>query len=127
MLSVSVDSFYHFSKDYKAAFGGEVVIKGFPTASRNGSTIYTPAGLAIAENSPNKADAWSFISTFLSEEYQNSDANIFGFPTNRAVFDMRIQDALDGFGGGWTEIDGVKSPISDDELVPQDDIDQVLS
>ena len=80
---------------HKSLFGGELVYKGFPNESRNGSSLVVRLGLAIAENSECKEAAWAFIRTFLSKEWQLGGYNTtFAFPSNAAAFEERLQKSL---------------------------------
>ena len=82
-----------------AQFGGELVFKGFPTEHRNGHSIMPTSGLSITTSASDVAGAWSFVRTFLTEEFQNG---VWGLPTHRAAFDRNAQEALEAEGGGGT-------------------------
>jgi len=76
----------------KSLFGGDIVFKGFPTDSRNGSSLETHTSLAIAASSRNKEGAWEFLKTFLDRDWQLN--NSWGFLTNRAAFDAMVERTI---------------------------------
>lgn len=93
MIQMVFHSFLDYQQ-YSSMFGGDIVFKGFPTESRNGNTLIADNGLAITEQSENKEAAWSFVRTFLSEDWQAK--NVTFFPTNNVVFNQRAQFELEG-------------------------------
>ena len=75
-------------------FPGKISYKGFPTLNGSGnsvvvSTLSSGENFAISAESPNKSEAWSFIRTFFTEQYQKS---LYYFPTNKKVFNERLAD-----------------------------------
>ena len=74
-------------------FGGDIVFKGFPTESRNGNAIQIDGALAITSSSAHMEGAWEFLRIMLSEEWQYENIQ-WGMPTNRAVFDEMVEEAM---------------------------------
>lgn len=90
MSSHTVWSFNHFPF-LKYWYGGDIILKGFPTASRNGNSIEIADGLAIASNSVHKEAAWSFVRTLLDADSQLPNGR---FPTNIAAFNRKAADEI---------------------------------
>lgn len=78
---------------YKAMFGGDVVLKGFPCESRNGTALNMYSGIAMTSSCANKQGAWSFIRSMLTEDYQKENIQ-WNFPTNQAAFDAMLEKAM---------------------------------
>jgi ABC-type glycerol-3-phosphate transport system substrate-binding protein len=78
---------------YKAMFGGNIVFKGFPCESKNGNAYMVNAGLAMSSQCKNKDGAWEFMRLLLTEDYQQQYM-YWGFPTNKAVFDEKVKEAM---------------------------------
>ncbi|MCL2568513.1 MAG: extracellular solute-binding protein [Oscillospiraceae bacterium] len=74
-------------------FGGQVTFKGYPTEQGNGSVILPRGMIAISAGSRNQDAAWSFVRTLLTERWQEDNAS--SFPTNRAVFERRMAEAME--------------------------------
>jgi len=89
--ATSLDNFFQYQM-YKAIFGGELVFKGYPAENRNGSTMQPAASFAITTKCHDVEGAWSFIRTFLMEDWQY-DQEFMGFPTNQNAFDRVLRDA----------------------------------
>ena len=76
-----------------ATFGGDIVFKGFPSANRDGHVLnITGSSVAITSRASDPQGAWNFVRTILTEEWQSS--NVWGFPTNRALFESRLEEAM---------------------------------
>ena len=84
---------YGYIQMHRAIFGGDVVFKGFPAENRRGNTMVIDTGLAITTNCRDVDGAWEFMRTLLSKEFQQ-EYNWWGFPTNKAIFDERLHDAM---------------------------------
>lgn len=80
---------------YRAMYGGELVLKGFPSESGNGNALIVDSGLAITTGSVSRDGAWEFLRMFLTEDWQleNTWARE-GFLTNRAAFDTRLANEM---------------------------------
>jgi multiple sugar transport system substrate-binding protein len=75
------------------SFGGEIVFKGFPAESRNGTSLQLGTGLAMTTSCTSKEGAWSFMRTILTADWQR-DSVSWMFPTNMTVFNEKIVEAL---------------------------------
>lgn len=117
MLSVSaISSLSYMPVDYDHVFGGEATFVGYPTYSGIGHKIYLMNGaLSMSSVCRDKASAWDFIRTFLSEQYQNSASFI---PTNMKAFENKIAEATtvkyetDANGQYILDENGEKTPIA---------------
>ena len=90
---ISLSDFDTFA-EYKASLGGSIVFKGFPNDVNNGSVIMElDSGLLMSSTCSDKEGAWQLIRSLLTEEYQQENV-WWGFPTNKAVFDQKIEDAM---------------------------------
>jgi len=117
---------------YKTVFGGDMVFKGFPTANRSGNYMVTNLGLAITTKCKDKEGAWEFVRMILTEQWQENLNRGWGFPTNKAVFDGVVWDAMNPnpdhiYGAGWggnEDDDGFSIRL---RAVTQDEVDQVMA
>ncbi|MDR2590378.1 MAG: hypothetical protein LBC71_05270 [Oscillospiraceae bacterium] len=105
---------------YQALFGGELVFKGFPEENRNGSTIGPSTSFAITTNCSDVEGAWSFIRTFLMEEWQD-DNYWMGFPTNQHAFNIRLDEAIEGSNRnpvsmGWEDFTVRWTPLTPEDV-----------
>ncbi|MCR5664939.1 MAG: extracellular solute-binding protein [Oscillospiraceae bacterium] len=66
--------------------------KGLPTAEGVGSMLSLGTGFGISAKCENKEAAWSFVRTFMTEDYQ--DANQWNFPSNLNSFNKLKQKAM---------------------------------
>ena len=87
-----------------AQFGGYATFKGFPTDSGSGHALQVTGGLALTSAGGNQQGAWNFIRTILNEDWQRTNVRWNGFPTNRAVFDELLEEAMTP--QYWTDMDG---------------------
>lgn len=116
LAPVRIEDFRSY-RYYKTIFGGDIILKGYPAETGHGNAFDISYGLAISDVSEHKDTAWSFVRTFLDENWQ---ANIqWGFPTNRAAFDKNAVNAMDE---GSVNFMGVES----DALV-QSDVDSIIA
>ncbi len=92
LVNTSLSDFNSFQM-YKAMFGGEVVMKGFPCESRNGNALQMDSGIAMTTSCRDKQGAWSFIRSLLTEDYQKENVT-WNFPTNQAAFDAMLKEAM---------------------------------
>ncbi|MCL2627935.1 MAG: extracellular solute-binding protein [Oscillospiraceae bacterium] len=80
---------------YKAVFGGEFVFKGFPVENRNGNIMEIHGGeIAITTTCKDKEGAWEFARMFLTEKWQTDQSQGASCPTNKAVLDAIIYEAM---------------------------------
>jgi len=77
---------------YQAAYGEDVSLLGFPDSGGSG-VILPRASLAISSRSAHKDAAWSFVRTFLTEEFQ-AQSDQGAFPSNRAALNRVIEEAM---------------------------------
>ena len=94
-------------------FPEEITFIGYPTLGQAGSrmilsTFEPGLNLAMSALSEKKDDAWQFLRTFFTEEYQES---YWYFPTNIHVFNRELEKAME------TEeiLDGNGKPVYDRE------------
>ncbi len=75
-------------------FDGNPSYIGMPTLDGSvGSAIVANNRLAISEACPDKAAAWEFVSSFLTEEYQTE--NIYSIPVRLDAIEEKIAQAMD--------------------------------
>ena len=78
---------------YDAMLGGDSTCIGFPVSEGVGNAFqFDEAGYAITSGCKYPEAAWQFIRESLTEGYQGE--NSWQFPTNRAAFDKKLQDAM---------------------------------
>ena len=73
-------------------FGEDVSFVGYPTQSGGGALIYPQQDYGISATSPNKDEAWSFISMFLSGEVDDED--MWSQSINRMIFEKQASDEM---------------------------------
>lgn len=73
--------------------GGDVTFIGFPSESGNGSCFMVNSGVSISSTCKNPEAAWSFVRELLLEENQ-SERDVWGFPSNRHAFEARAKEAM---------------------------------
>ncbi len=81
-----------YNRAKQATFGEDITMIGFPSADNDGSAIVSGIRLAMSAKSKNKEGAWSFLRTFLLDEYQS---DIYGFPISRKQLDITAQKAME--------------------------------
>lgn len=75
---------------YKVELGGDIVIKGWPSNTKNNHELRTDDNsFAILTTSANKVGAWSFLRRLLDKDWQLE--NTSNFPSNRDAFNHRIE------------------------------------
>ncbi len=72
---VGISNFNYYNYLEKGTYGEKITMIGFPTSAGDGSVIHPTFQLAISSKSPNKEGAWTFVRTFLLEEYQAGETN----------------------------------------------------
>ena len=70
---------------------GDYCYAGWPVGEGVGSMIRPDGGFALSSRSPGKDAAWEFLRGLLTEAGQQE---IGSLPTNRRVFDARLQDLM---------------------------------
>ncbi|MEG1789782.1 MAG: extracellular solute-binding protein [Oscillospiraceae bacterium] len=92
MLAMFYAGDFQNFQQYRAMFGGDVTFIGFPSESRNGNAFRIDSGLAMSSKCSDKAGAWEFMRTILTEDFQKT--NTWNFPTNKAAFDAKLKEAM---------------------------------
>jgi ABC-type glycerol-3-phosphate transport system substrate-binding protein len=94
-MSTKIDSFKEFLV-YNAITEDRISFKGFPSDTRQGSTLWvvdTP--LSMSAKCSHKDGAWRFMKNILTEEYYCPPGSIsMGFPIVQSIFDNEIQKAM---------------------------------
>jgi len=124
IISAITLNFYEYQM-YKALYGGEIALKGLPAESRNGFSLMAQTSFAITTKCKDVDAAWSFIRTFLGENWQEENSRN-GISINKNVFEKQLTEALKeneyGYGSvGW---DGITLEL---EVLTQADADQILA
>ncbi len=116
----------------KSYFGEDYTFKGYPSESGIGSAFIANNGLAMSSKCAHKDVAWSFIRYLITEDYQEENS-WYGFPTNKAIFDQKVNNVLnpensDASGGVVMYSSGsdIIDTSADQFRVTQDDVDKVL-
>jgi len=81
-----------YNRAKQATFGEDITMIGFPSADNDGSAIVPGMQLAMSAKSKNKDGAWSFLRTFLMDEYQS---DIYGFPISVKYLEEMTQKAME--------------------------------
>lgn len=92
LLTVASLSSFDDCQVYTSAFKGAVTFKGFPTEKGVGSAAIPQMGVCMSSACADKDAAWSFMRTFLTEDFQ--DEMLWSFPTNRHSFEKALKAAM---------------------------------
>jgi len=110
---------------YRALFGGDIVFKGLPAEGRNGYSLSTQTSFAITSSCTDVDGAWSFIRTFLSEDWLD-EYSWRGLPINKHSFDKMMQKEMTADEYGTRSI-GWNGFSIDLEPLTQADVDKVMA
>ena len=78
---------------YSAMFGGDATFIGYPVSEGVGNALTLDgSGYAISSKCAVPEAAWQFVREFFTESYQTK--NVWSFPTNRAAFDKKLEEAM---------------------------------
>jgi len=92
---ISVSDIFDILQLEQGAVGEPVTLKGLPSENGTGPVIMPSTTFAICEKSKNKDAAWEFISSFITEEKQDSlsDDWIYAIPLRKSSFEKLINKA----------------------------------
>jgi ABC-type glycerol-3-phosphate transport system substrate-binding protein len=94
MTWISLSDLYTY-RMLRTFYGGEVVLKGFPSENRTGSVFADfGGGIAITTQSAEKHGAWEFVRLMLTEGFGREYLHRV-FPINRSVFKERLANEMD--------------------------------
>ena len=123
MLNSTYLSDFESIQTDKALFGGSVSYVGFPQEDGGvGSAFAISGGLAMSSTCKDKEGAWSFLRRLLLPKFEDVESlkqgGFWGFPTNKADFDLVREDAMtpDGYKldeNGEQVLDENGSPIEE--------------
>lgn len=117
-------------------FGEDITYIGYPNKQRQGSYFEFSHQIGISSKSKVKEEAWEFIRTFLTKEYQGNCLSYETIPTRQDCFEMKIKAKTttkaytDEFGNEieplhdawfWGNVKLQKEPLS------QEDVDTYIS
>lgn len=90
-----VDDFNGFRMN-KGMFGARSVLKGYPSADRQGNVVqFVGSRLSISSSCKNVDEAWNFVRSLLTEDaYDSSDRFLDGFPINREAYGRAEAEAM---------------------------------
>lgn len=74
-----LSSFRDYNNTEKGTFGEKITMIGFPSSNEDGSVISADMQFALSAKSSNKEGAWTFLRTFITDEYQKENVR-YGFP-----------------------------------------------
>ena len=105
MLTTTVVSDFDSIQTDKALFGGSVSYVGYPREDgKVGSAFAISSGLAMSATCKDKEGAWSFIRRLLLPKFEDVESlkqngGFWGFPTNKADFELVREEAMtpDGY------------------------------
>ncbi|MDE5966141.1 MAG: extracellular solute-binding protein [Lachnospiraceae bacterium] len=84
--STELDDF----KETMELFGGDVNFIGYPSSDRQGNYISFSSRIGISEKSDYKEEAWEFLRTLMSKDYQSDTMSISYLPTRQDCFLLRL-------------------------------------
>ena len=124
MVATTMQNFDDYQM-YRALFGGDIVFKGLPAEGRNGYSLSTQTSFAITSSCTDVDGAWSFIRTFLSEDWLD-EYSWRGLPINKHSFDKMMQKEMTADEYGTRSI-GWNGFSIDLEPLTQADVDKVMA
>lgn len=92
LLIANIPSFGAFLQD-SINVGGNPCFVGYPSAVGGGSQFSLGNSLSITASCQDVDAAWSFVRTLLTEAHQSS-FYIYGFPTNRHLFEAMAEELM---------------------------------
>lgn len=117
LLSLYVSQVNDFQA-YASMFDGPVTCIGYPTQSGSGSIMAASTGLGISEKSANKDGAWAFISSLLTEEYQDNLG--WNFPVRESSLEKCFDEARNLEEGtsswSWDDYNYEGKPATEEEI-----------
>lgn len=87
-------SLYDFNaiQDYTATYGKDLVFKGYPCESREGTVASINGNIAITSTCENKEGAWEFVRDLFTDDSQRNMWN--GMPISQKYFDEKLAEAM---------------------------------
>ncbi len=82
---------------YETIIDEEIAFVGFPCCVGSGNSAYISQSLAIVSKCKNIDDAWAFVRSIFTEEYQSSlkvGEGWLSFPTNKNTMNKMIHDSM---------------------------------
>ena len=93
--AINLDDFDYFRGETFYSLGKDITFVGFPTLDGGGNSFsFNSTGFAMSSTCEYKDVVWEFISQVLSEEYQTSGRGYSGIPSNKKVFEQRIEESM---------------------------------
>ncbi len=97
LMENTVDSVQEYQM-MNGLFGEKVTYIGYPNSERQGNLLQPSGGsVGISSKSKNKEGAWEFISSVISEEYQNGlveDGHGWGFPIRKSALEKQFEEDM---------------------------------
>lgn len=115
----------------KQIFGEDITYIGYPNREKQGSYFQFARQIGIYSESGVKDEAWEFIRTFMTKEYQGKIMNSYCTPTRKDCFDLQIKAKMateaytDEFGQeieplkdswNWGSVEMELKPLSQEEV-----------
>lgn len=117
----------------KQIFGEDITYIGYPNRERQGSYFNFDSSMGICSKSQMKKEAWAFIRTFMTREYQGKelDSIYYAMPTRQDCFDLKLKEKMateaytDEFGKeieplegtrNWGSVELEEKPLSQEEV-----------
>jgi ABC-type glycerol-3-phosphate transport system substrate-binding protein len=94
MMSLTFSDFSSY-RFWRALFGRNIVLKGFPSEDRNGHVIVPKTCLAITTRCSDVDGAWEFLRATLKENFQRNNVTTTSFPVSTTVFEEILTQAMD--------------------------------
>lgn len=120
---------------YNSLFGEPVTYVGYPSENGSGSLAGSMSLMAISSQSSHKEAAWRFISSMLTEEYQENPSLVMGLPIRKSSLTKRLERATEATyvtdENGNQQEQPVVVPLGDQVLemyaATEEDVQAVLS
>ncbi|MBR2283456.1 MAG: extracellular solute-binding protein [Ruminococcus sp.] len=101
-------------------FGEDITLVGYPSDSGSGAVISPNMCFSILSSAAEKEACWSFISSFFTEDYQNS-GRLWAIPALKSAFEKKLDDAMED--PYWLDEDGKKQTYKDQYYIMDEPVD----
>jgi ABC-type glycerol-3-phosphate transport system substrate-binding protein len=120
LFNIYLSDFEYFIQSRATQFEGEMNLIGFPTTNGSTHRVSPMSSFSILSSSEHKDVCWDFISSFFTEEFQESRFN-YGLPALQSSLDKRLDDTMkDPY---WVDDEGKKESYKRTAYIGGKDVD----
>lgn len=93
LFDVYLSDFEYFIQSRATQFDGDMNLIGYPSTNGSITRVYPSSSFSILSSSEHKDACWDFISSFFTEDYQNSRFS-YGVPALKSVLEKRLDETM---------------------------------